>query len=213
MKNILERIIGQLVDIKDTENENAIVHKVRVESITSEEDISVEIPIVDGQVIAMHSGSVYELTYYIDASVYIQRTQVISRFLSGPVVCVKLQCIGKPKRINRRQYFRMPVLLDAFVKVGDEPFQPMTATNLSAGGLRFISLEAYKADQCLQVRIVLNEDILDIEAEVISCQLMKDSIRRQDVRVKFKRVTNRQESVILQYLFEQQRLIRRKGLA
>jgi len=213
LESKLKRIIGQLVDIKDTENENAIMHKVRVDSIASEGEISVEVPIVDGQVITMHSGALYDLTYYIDASVYIQRIQVISRFLSGPVVCVKLQSIGKPKRINRRQYFRMPVLIDAFVKVGDEPFHPMTATNLSAGGIRFISLEAYKTDQCLQVRITLEKEILDIEAEVISCHLMKDSIRRQDVRVKFKKITSRQERVILQYLFEQQRLIRRKGLA
>ncbi len=89
----------------------------------------------------------------------------------------------------------------------------MTTTNLSAGGIRFVTLEKYKAGQYIQIRITLGEDTLDLLCQVIQCSNVRDSIRRFDVRAKFEKISTREEDLILGYLFEQQRVMKRKGLA
>ena len=211
MKNRLKT--GQIVELNNTEDIKSDKHKVRIEEVVSNEEIIIEVPIVGGNALTMHSGAEFEITYYKEASMFVQKVKVITRFMSGPVVCARLSLVGKSKRFNRRQYFRMPVLLDGFTKHGDDNYKSMTTTNLSAGGIRFVSLEKFQAGDKINIKFMIKEIELELEGTVISCGLMQDSIRRYDVRVKFEEVDSRSERIIMSYLFEQQRAIKRKGLA
>ena len=204
---------GQTVELSTQDNPDKESYKVRVEEIVSNEEIIIEVPIIGGKALIMHNGSKFRLTYFEEASMFVQEVSVITRFLSGSVVSARLLLEGKAKRFNRRQYFRMPVLIDGFTQVEKDPFKPMTTTNLSAGGIRFVSLETFKAEDAVRVKINIKNTELILEGTVISCGMVKDSIRRHDVRVKFDSVNSREERVIMAYLFEQQRAIKKKGLA
>ena len=208
MKQILK--VGQSVEIKDFGAEKPPKYRVKIHEIISDEEVVIEVPIVGNNALAMRSGSFYDLIYYEDASMYTQKAEVVSRFLSGAVVCARLVFHGEPKKFNRRQYFRLPVLLEGQSRGGRNPFSPMTTTNLSAGGIRFVTLEKYSAEQYIQIRITLGETMLDLVCKVIRCSLVQDSIRRYDVRAKFEKISTREEDIILKYLFEQQRAMKRK---
>ncbi len=205
--------VGQIIEIRDKSDDEAPKHRIRIVTIESETEIVTEVPTIAGHPMSMHNGSEFELTYYSEASVFTQSIEVVTRFLSGQKVCVRLLLLGEAKRSNRRQYFRLPVLLDGFSRGGSNPFAPMTTTNLSAGGIRFVTLEKYKTGQFIQIKIKLKKDTLDIVGEVISCNFIQDSTRRHDVRVRFEQISTREEQIILKYLFEIQRDIKRKGLA
>lgn len=204
---------GQIVELSKMDDPEKVKHKVRIEEVVSNEEVIIEVPIVAGNALAMHNGSKYEITYYEEASMFVQKVTVITRLLSGAVVCARLSLEGKAKRFNRREYFRMPVLMDGFTKIGDEEFKSMTTTNLSAGGIRFVSFEKFKAGDPITVKINIKNVVLELVGTVVNCTLVLDSIRRHDVRVKFEDVQARDERVIMSYLFEQQRVIKRKGLA
>ncbi len=98
--------------------------------------------------------------------------------MSGAIVCARLVIQGEAKKHNRRKYFRLPVLVEGYSRGGRKPFSEMTTTNLSAGGIRFVTLEKYKAGQYIQIRITLGEDTLDLLCQVIQCSNVRDSIRR-----------------------------------
>lgn len=204
---------GQIVDIKAAGEIRTLTHRVKIDSVISDEEIVIEVPIVGGNALSMHSGSCYELTFYEDASMLTQHVEVVSRHLSGNVVCARLRLFGSIKKVNRRKYFRLSVLIDGESRGGRNPFSPMTTINLSAGGIRFVTFEKYIPDQYIQLRIVLGDESLDVVAKVISSALVQDSIRRYDVRAKFEQISEREEDIILKYLFEQQRVMKRKGLA
>jgi len=212
LNNKLGFKIGQICELKEMNNDEAVKHRVRIVSIESETEIVTEVPMENGHLLSMHNGTNFEMTYYAEASIFIQKTEVVTRFLSGSIVCVRLFLDGDVKRTNRRQYFRLPVLIEGFSRGGKEPYKPMTTTNLSAGGIRFVTLEKYNPGQYIQMKIPFKEDTLDLVGEVISCNLIQDSMRRHDVRVRFERISSREEGIILQYLFEKQRNIKRKGL-
>lgn len=204
---------GSLIEIQNTDQEESPKYKTRVESLDKEGRVGIVVPISEGSPLPIHTGDQFELTYSTEASLYIQQAEVIRRYMSGPIACVLFRLIGKAKRINRRQYFRMPVLIDGKTRLEDEASHPMTTINLSAGGVRFITVEAYKKGTRIFVEMKLDDQMLELEAEVISTGLMRDSIRRYDIRAKFIDVNSTVERIILQFLFEQQRNIKRKGLA
>jgi len=205
--------VGQSVEIKEFGVEKPPKYRVKIHEIVSDEEVVIEVPIVGNNALAMRSGTFYNLVYFEEASIYTQKVEVANRFLSGAVVCARLMFIGDPKKFNRRQYFRLPVLLDGFSRGGRNKFTPMTTTNLSAGGIRFVTLEKYSADQYIQIKISVGDSILDLVCKVVHCSLVQDSIRRYDVRAKFEQISSREEDLILKYLFEQQRAMKRKGLA
>jgi c-di-GMP-binding flagellar brake protein YcgR len=204
---------GSLIEIKSIDEDDAPKYRTRVENADTQGEVGVVVPISEGSPLMVHSGDRFELTYSTDASLYIQQAEVIRRYMSGPIACVLFSLIGKAKRINRRQYFRMPVLIEGKTRVEDEDDHPMTTINLSAGGVRFITVEQYKKGTKILVQFKLDDQMIELEAEVISTGLMRDSIRRYDTRAKFTNVTSTVERIILQFLFEQQRNIKRKGLA
>ncbi len=205
--------VGQFVEIMNVEDEGSKKHKTRVESVISDSEWGIVIPIVGGNPLSIHTGARFELSFSSEASLYIQMAEAVKRYMSGPVACVEFRKVGQMKRINRRQYFRMSVLLDGSVKRVDAEAVTMTTTNLSAGGVRFVCTDVFESGEKVEVGLVLKDKTLTLSGQVISCELVRDSIRRYDTRVKFFDVSRTYEQIILQYLFEQQRNIKRKGLA
>lgn len=211
MKQILK--VGQSVEIKKFGEEKSLKYKVKIHEIVSDKEVVIEVPIVGSNALAMRSGTFYDMIFFEEASMYVQKVGVVNRFLSGTIVCARLVFHGEPKKFNRRQYFRLPVLVDGHSRGGRNPFSPMTTTNLSAGGIRFVTLEKYSANQYIQIRITLGSAVLDLVCKVVHCSLVQDSIRRYDVRAKFEKISTREEDLILKFLFEQQRSMKQKGLA
>lgn len=210
MNDILK--VGQSIEIREYGLEKAPKYRAKIHDI-KKEILEIEIPVVGSGALSMRSGTLYEIIYYKEDSVFTQKVEVETRFMSGAIVCARLLLRGQAKKINRRKYFRLPVLVEGYSRGGRKPFSEMTTTNLSAGGIRFVTLEKYKAGQYIQIRITLGEDTLDLLCKVIQCNHVKDSIRRYDVRAKFEKISTREEDLILGYLFEQQRVMKRKGLA
>ncbi len=114
--------VGQSIEIREYGVDDAPKYRAKIHDV-KKEILEIEIPVVGSGALSMRSGTFYEIIYYKDDSVFVQKTEVQTRFMSGAIVCARLVIQGEAKKHNRRKYFRLPVLVEGYSRGGRKPFR------------------------------------------------------------------------------------------
>lgn len=128
---------------------------------------------------------------------------------------VYIRKIGKLNKLQRRNFFRLPlvknILISYLVDDAEHSVEGVTK-DISGGGIRAISNKPLKLGTEVTVHISLGSSGVFIDAKVVRCRDISDSIEKYDVGLTFNNIDEQLRSKIVSYIFEKQRNLRKKGM-
>jgi len=221
--NELNLSINQKIHLEVTDPEYAGTYSSRIEDI-SKNIISVAIPTHHRELVPIRKNTHIRINITCQDAVYSFKAIVLDRVLSPlPVLLLEMPQERKMERIQRRRHVRLPVNIHveySIYNAGEKNPEMMIANtvNLSAGGLLFTLNKELPVGIRLKLRISISPDLPPIpaKADIIRVYQDEDKNKAQDKRyyiaVSFCDITTKNQDIITQFIFEQQRSQRRLGL-
>lgn len=171
---------------------------------------TVPIPIRIGERVSIFSPT-KDAVYRVDG-------EVIKRQLD-PVPLLYVTIVGNVLRVQRRNFVRVPIVLNVTFKIKDDERIYTTYTkDISGGGVKIILPEPLKVRDVIQMRIELlpPEGPIDCEARVVWIDKEERQVenRREEIicaGVEFTNIENRDRDRLIRFLFNYQRNLIKRG--
>lgn len=235
----MDNLRSMLKDVTDlelaveVETNKRISLKCELVEIVNDMKFSISVPI--------HSGHRYPLDIGKRVLVYFKKEElgvchfsglVVSRTLDGIMPLLFIQMVSSIGKIQRRDYFRLPLVTDVIfkipvgttiekqvnngklVEVEIETYKELKliTKDISGGGLRTIAGEKFEAGQKMQIIILLERERLELMAEVVRCQLFDAAVNKYECGLRFLKMEEKDRNKIIAFIFDKQRNLRKKGL-
>lgn len=215
--------VGDRVDLSITKNDGTEnVYISQVQSIQDQDHIIVAGPIEKGRIVFLSVGQILKVLYYKPKGYYFFEARIVERYkLDEDIYSYAIEAIGPRRRMQRRNYFRLHIVLPVQFRKMDEGdgveerWYRAYTLDISGGGMRMAvskRININKGD-VLQCRIALDADrSMDICGRIIRISASDEEPLRQDVGVEFQDISNNVRDQLIKFIFEQQIILRRKGL-
>lgn len=229
---LLENV--EQVDIEiEGRNQIRLRMKSEIHEVVSSSKVIVAMPIYEGRRFPLDIGKRILIFFNKNnEGIYSFNGLVVQRDLKNEIPVISVQRVTPVRKTQRRDYFRLDVVMDAKVLIPDGVIKEkrifkgkieeveevkyneidIVSKDISGGGLRAIS--SYKIELGTMVILVLYLDKkkIEIHSEVMRCNVMTDSIIRYDLGLKFKEMDEKTRSAVISFIFDRQRNLRKKGL-
>jgi len=191
------------------------IYVTKVEDVR-EDVILVAAPIEQRNLVPMSIGTRVQLEYkdttLTSQGRYIARGIVIGRE-RVPIPILTVRLVEPWKKIQERMFVRVDVLLDGtYALVVDGQFQAVhscSIRNLSGGGLRMIAQEELAEGDIIWICLPLESGSIPAYAEIVRVESGEDGF---GYGVSFVNLPERDRKAIIQYVYQRQLELRRKGL-
>lgn len=236
---MVERIIaiGDKIDIEKTnpDTKETHIYKSQVFDITDNDEIKIAMPFEGSRLVIMSLNVRYKMYFYTENGLFECIGYVVDRYKSDNRYVAVVSLKTGLKRIQRREFFRLEKLIDAEYRVLSEEESNMEsvcaileqeqtlaklpeykkgmAVDLSGGGARFILEEAYPVSTFLLLRLNLSVDMKSPYFEVIGKVVMSEKVIGKvgqcENRIEFVRIREPERERLIQYIFQEERKMRR----
>ena len=240
MKNILKA--GDRIQIsslkKNLAGEQGPVLMSRIADFEDSGELIVEMPMHQGKIILLSLGARYEFVFYTKRGPYRGTCQVVDRYKEENNFLVKVELKNGLHKFQRREYFRLECSLEMITydltsdeaknlsqeqldKLIREPDVIMTMAkavivDISGGGLRFISEKKFEDGDYAAVQLKLANDNIDLDIltpiSIIACRQAAPYMERYEARGEFMHLDTELREMIIKYIFDEERKIRRKDM-
>lgn len=178
------------------------------------ENIYISIPMYKGKKYLLKDGQKISIFFYRDSGVFQFFAEVIEQNKKD-MVTFSIKPTSELKKIQRRNYFRLPVVMKVVIerKQEDEILTIECVTkDLSGGGIKAVCNKETKEGEVIKTNLYLNEkDVITLESSVV--RVIKDkTTNAYELGIAFKNIEQTNEDKIFAFIFEKQRLLRKKGL-
>ena len=204
-----------------------------------EEDgtLELEMPTRAGKAVLVPMGVRYEMIFTMDQRLFKSEAQITQRFRKDGFSLIKAKLIAPVVKFQRREYYRLNVMIPITFITLDERAGTLermaeirqlleerreelvigegTILNISGGGIRFISDTEIGDAKYLFMRFAIEAGeenrTIALIGELVAKELTEDKKHNAyRVRILFK--DSRCQEMIIRYIFDQERKIRRKEL-
>ncbi len=129
-----------------------------------------------------------------------------------PILIYGIKLMGKAKKIQRRFYFRLDITKDITITdIQNNGKIPCVTKDLSGGGLKCISKKPLHPGAPIEVNLDIEQSKISILGEIVRC--IKDPVENNyELGVQFTSISDKDRNVIVSYIFQKQRELRKKGL-
>lgn len=171
-------------------------------------------PIYRGKRYSLYEGQKITIFFYRKKGVYQFDAKVVKKIESNIITYV-LKLIGDVQKIQRRNYYRLPIVTNAILKKHKDDkmleFECVTK-DLSGGGVKVACKSEVEKSDNIIIDIYLDEDqIITMGGEII--RITKDLDNDlYEIGIEFKETNETDTDRIFSFIFEKQRLMRKKGL-
>lgn len=176
--------------------------------------ITVGVPVIKGGFIPLRQGTNLDIAFYDDLSFYSFASMIIDR-IATPAPAIILEYPDNIRRIQRRQYVRVPVVIPLEYRiVGKEALskpQKGHVMDLSGGGILFKTKENIEERSIVVIKVNLGGNETELPASIIR-SVKKDEQNHYSVSAEFQEINESTRDKIIRYVFEVQREMRKKGL-
>lgn len=227
---------GDKIDMKHLHEKNDKIYKSSVFDFLEDNEIEITMPTDGGKMVLFNVGTQFEFFFHTAKGMYTCETVVTDRYKRGNFYLISVKVASPLKKYQRREYYRLECLLDfAYYKISPELAALQTnqqlyfelskpeyilerklarAKDLSGGGSRFMTLEPLEVGAKVLSVLQLSNDKVNrtfyLVTEVISCDPVKDMKDRWIVRGKFEYKDIKERDLVVRYVFEEDRRLRKK---
>lgn len=229
------RIVQQVENIEQT-GISPRIYKSQVNDFADDGKIEITMPIEGGKVVLLPLGIRYEFVFYTNQGLYRAIGQINERYKKDNIYTYLIELHTPLKKFQRREFYRYPCLIDveffkldkkaARKKSAEEIFESLrdddfykkqkqaTILDLSGGGAKFIGENQLKPDTYILMIIRLCNGKIDqqyyIKSLVLSSEEVENRKEKFETRVQFVFQDNRVQEEIIKYIFEEERMGRRR---
>ena len=227
---------GDKIDIKHLHQNNQNTYMSSVFDILEDGKIEVSIPTFEGKMMLFPNGTEFQFYFHSEKSIYTCEAVVLNRFKRGNFLLFLVELRGALKKVQRREFYRLECLIDfAYYQITDEiaeleqteeilneigkpeyySEQRLARTkDISGGGIRFMASEPLSVGTKILTVLPLSNNKVNrkfyLVTEVISCEIADNVPDRWVLRGRFEYKNKRERDMIVQYVFEEDRMIRKK---
>lgn len=210
--------VNQRVEIKILKSYYVGSYSSRVEGVEHDRVI-LAAPIKNGRVIPLQKGQLITVSYFGKTASFSFTTAVIE-FREGKVPIVIIAQPQQIVRIQRRNYLRLEACVPVVFRVVDDqehnsrPAIYHTETvDISGGGALIRSKVRLSPEDYLEIELTIpRKGVINILGRVARVEKINGSCPIYLVGIDFLVIDETERDTIIQYVFEQQRELRRKGL-
>lgn len=186
--------------------------KTLIESPYKNNQFSIASPMHEGNFYPLHPKDCFSVIFETSSfdeteslCVYAMAVQVLERNKQGNQIFITLSKQDSPQKIQRRETFRLRMVktLNYFYQ---EKSADLLLKDISISGLRGIVTRRLPIKSTIEVLLDLEDKKrpIKLKAEVLSCDLLSDSIIQHDLRLKFLDTTPMQNDALSHYIFKKQ---------
>jgi len=183
-----------------------------------EEDIfDIAMPMKEGRLIPLHVNSLIKVLFFRENGQFSFDAKIIQR-IKEKIPVLKIQKISKIHKIQRRSYYRLNAVIPLKVHYSNsekdeekEILQTYTL-DISGGGLKFAAEKIFNKNEVIICELNLNNKIYNLKSRVIRTSYVYHDDYTYKISTEF---IDLEESVIrevVQFIFNKQMKMRRKGL-
>lgn len=227
---------GDKIDINFLHQNNGKTYKSSVFDFIDENTVEIAMPTDEGKMVMFSRGFECQMYFYTSRGLYTCEAVVLDRYKSGNFILLSMKFTTGLKKFQRREFYRVQCSVDfAYYKITNEVAKLETTEDLfeeianpdyieqkslartrdlSGGGIRFTAIEPLEVGSKLLTVIRLTNDKLDhtfyLVADVISCIPVEKVQDRWEVRAKWEFKNIKDRDLIVRWVFEEDRMIRKK---
>ena len=209
--------LNLLVELEVKDSDYAGKYPSRVEEIR-DDSLVLAMPISRGEIVTLRRDTPITINFMLSGANHVFEATILERIREPlPVFVVKMPSEAKKKQ--RRSWVRVPASMKisyTTVKdksIIDELYLEAQTIDISGGGLLFYSDRGYRPGERMKVILHLPKRPLEIRAKVVRSMLIPDQQPRlYQTGVEFTDIRERQRDRVMKYVFEQQRMLIKKGL-
>ena len=187
--------------------------------IINEKKLIIGGPIRRSTIIHMRPNTVLDISYYKEKIGKFIFKAMITDVWEKRIYKLKIERISDITKIQDRNFFRLPVALKvekeySIKEDGDETSikEVCMTGDISGGGVKlFSNFEHTKEDKLMLTLFIKNMEIITL-GEVVRVSETKNIDYKYEIGVKFIAMDNFKRDMIIKYIFEQQREIRKKRI-
>lgn len=225
---------------REKQNGSVVAKKYQSEIYDIRDDgiLVMPIPIIQTKLVNLPANIRYDFMFSTDKGFMMAHGMVVRRYRKNNFFLMDITLTSGLEKFQRREYFRLDCLIDSIcIALGGDDFDPMqikdineyllndidagysvahgTILNISGGGALFTTDYNFIDTTFILLRIVLHEnedkpqDSMDIIGRILEKKKNPDT-GKYSYRIMFVFRNPRLRERIVQYVFEQQRRLRRK---
>ncbi len=206
--------VGDKLEIQIRENYGDNQYTI-VSQVMDIKDGSVFIinPIKQGTSYPLHVGQRLKIIFYREEKGIFRFVAEVKHKVNNDLTIYEIIPVGEPEKIQRRYFYRLDIVRKVIMKLWDEDVAIEGVTkDISGGGIKVSSSTAISVGSKVECTIFLKDnDSIEVSGEVIRCY--KDpGLKEFQIGISFFGIKEGVRSKIIAFIFENQRLLRKKGL-
>ncbi|MBN2222401.1 MAG: PilZ domain-containing protein [Vallitaleaceae bacterium] len=214
--------LGDKVELtKKTKSMDVETHYSMIYEIVDEHRILIQAPIESGKIIPLESDALYYICINTQRGLYRGEAELTKRIKEDKLHLLEMQLKSPMTKYQRRQYYRMNCILNfsyrsylADEDKDEEVWHHGTLLDISGGGIRFSTDEMVENGKTIKCHLNLHmhESFIDIFCDgiVIQCKEVEPGIKNYQTRVHFVEMSIDDREKIIKFIFEEERLKRKK---
>lgn len=185
------------------------------------DDIEMKVsgPMRQNNLIFLHNGELIRVYFTVkNKGRYSFTAKVISRSLDQ-LYALDIERISEIDKVQERSYFRLITGLEVFKTLetvidGENKIleEVCEAKDISGGGLKIHCNEEHEINDVIECTLTIEDEDMTVEGVVKRIDVIDALNYKYSIGVAFSKVNERNRETIIKYIFEQQRILRNKGL-
>jgi c-di-GMP-binding flagellar brake protein YcgR len=204
---------GAVIELKIPEGDYQGNYYTKVEEIR-EQTLYIGAPYHQGEIVPLRVGTVLEVLFNDQMSAYIFNSTIKQR-TAVPTPVFVLDIPNEIRKIQRRSFVRvktfLPLTYQVVTKEGLSQPQKGNALDLSGGGMCFETFNKLENNELLSLRLTLPSGELNIGARILRANKSEET-KSYKISSEFHEISEHDRDLIIRYVFELQRTMRKKGL-
>lgn len=227
---------GDKIDITYLHQNNGKVYKSSVFDFLGENVMEIGMPTEGGKMVLFQVGFECSMFFYTQKGMYTCEAKVLDRYKKDGFYMMSVKIISIPKKYQRRDFYRVETSIDFYyykitkevseLETTEDLFEEITnpkyipekrlahTLDISGGGVKFLADEELEVGAyVLSVIRLTNEKVdqtLYLVTEVIDCGRMEKVPDKKVVRAKYHFKDLKDRDLIVRFVFEEDRMLRKK---
>ncbi len=221
------------IRLADDGTELSKTYSTKISDITSDDTLELLMPMEKTKLILLPIDAEYNVVVYTDAGLYQCFAKVIDRYKSEGMFFLAIELTSNLRRYQRREYFRFSCALEMCARNLEEeeinavekkskiwlqpnrPIKRSVVVDISGGGLRFMSNQKYEVGSMIYCSYNLvrgaERKQYELVGKVLEVKEMENRPGTYEHRVQYYNIDEGTREEIIQFIFEEERKVRRKS--
>ena len=194
-----------------------VQYKSVIQEIVDEKTFFISHVLRKGYQLHYEEDEVVEFVFYRPVGVYSFFAKFIKMSVLDNLFLLKFSTVSEIEKHQRRDYFRMPTVLNTVVTYTSHDEEELTfktyTIDISAGGARFQSNSDIPTNTIININIYLSKIFsIEIKSKVIWTYVPESIDEKKIIGIEFIEVSEKLKQKIIRFIFEEQLKIRKRQL-